>query len=76
MWRVACVTLRALAIGGGDLLRLGVPKGPAVGATLQTLLTQVINEETPNEPAALLTAAAEMNGLRLDIHGIMQRYTE
>ncbi len=71
-----CVTLRALAIGGGDLLRLGVPKGPAVGATLQKLLERVISEETPNERAALLAAAAEMNGLRLDIHGIMQEYNE
>lgn len=69
-----CLTLRALAIGGSELLRLGVPKGPAVGATLNALLSQVINEETPNERAALLAAAARLNGLTLDIHDIMQEY--
>ena len=48
-----CLTLRDLAINGHDLMELGL-SGKAVGNCLNTLLTRVLDEELPNEKAALL----------------------
>ncbi len=55
----ACLTLKELAIGGADLINLGFQPGKALGACLQGLLEQVIDETIPNERAALLAAAKE-----------------
>lgn len=52
-----CVTLKALAIRGDDLLRAGCPKGRTVGICLERLLEQVMAGEIPNEREALLDAA-------------------
>ncbi|MBQ3014179.1 MAG: HD domain-containing protein [Clostridia bacterium] len=55
----ACLSLRTLAVGGDDLMALGIPKGKAVGQMLQTLLDEVIEERLPNEKEALIGFAKE-----------------
>ena len=50
----ACFSLRDLAVSGDDLMALGIPKGPAVGQALRTLLDAVIDGAVPNEKNALL----------------------
>ena len=55
----ACLSLRTLAVGGDDLMALGIPKGKAVGQMLQTLLDEVIEERLPNEKEALIAFAKE-----------------
>lgn len=47
-------SVRGLAINGSDVIALGVPKGPEVGAALQTALDAVIDEQVCNEKEALL----------------------
>ena len=49
-----------LAIGGGDLLALGMAPGPAVGRLLRRLLEEVWDETLPNERETLLRRAAEI----------------
>ena len=49
-----CFSLKQLAVGGTDLLALGMPPGKEVGAALQLLLDAVIDERVPNEKSALL----------------------
>ena len=51
----ACVTVAQLAVNGRDLTALGI-KGPAVGRTLERLLTEVI-DGAPNDREALLSRA-------------------
>ena len=53
----ACFRLRDLAVGGDDLLALGIPAGPAVGQALQRLLECVIEGSCPNEKTALIKTA-------------------
>ena len=53
-----CFQIRDLAVGGNDLMALGL-KGRAIGQTLQTLLNLVIEEQVPNEREALLDAAKQ-----------------
>ena len=53
----ACLSLRTLAIGGDDLMALGIPKGKQIGELLHALLDDVIEERLPNEKNALLQAA-------------------
>ena len=48
-----CFSLRQLAVRGGDLTALGL-RGPAVGAALNELLEQVIDEKLPNDHGILL----------------------
>ena len=55
-----CFSLKALAVGGDDLIALGVPKGPGLGAALKTLLDMVIDGRLENDREALLDAAAKM----------------
>ncbi len=55
----SCLTLRDLAVNGHDLIAMGC-EGIAVGKCLNTLLLQVLDEELPNEKAALLAAAERM----------------
>ena len=54
----ACLTIQDLSINGRDLQALGFVAGPQLGACLQWLLAQVQDELLPNEPHALLDAAA------------------
>jgi tRNA nucleotidyltransferase (CCA-adding enzyme) len=51
----ACLTLQDLAVNGRDLMELGIT-GRAIGETLHSLLAQVIDEQLPNDRAALLAA--------------------
>lgn len=51
----SCLTLRDLAINGHDLMAMGL-SGNAIGQCLNDLLSKVIEEELPNEKAALLAA--------------------
>ena len=50
----ACCRVNQLAVNGRDLMALGVPPGPAVGRLLAAALDQVIEENIPNDRAALL----------------------
>ena len=52
-------TTEDLAIGGADLLELGMAPGPAIGKLLRELLEDVWDEKTPNEREALLRRARE-----------------
>ena len=49
-----CYTIRQLAVNGADLMQAGMPAGPAVGETLNTLLKEVMDGHLPNERDALL----------------------
>ncbi len=53
----ACLQIKDLKIGGKDLMALGIPAGPIIGKCLNHLLEQVLDDQLPNEPQALLTAA-------------------
>ena len=57
--KTGCYTMRQLAVNGADLMEAGIPAGPGVGATLQALLTAVMEGRLPNEREALLKAAIE-----------------
>lgn len=58
----ACLSLRQLAVGGDDMLALGL-SGPAVGEMLRALLDAVLDGELDNTRAALLAhARARMEG--------------
>ena len=54
----ACLSLKDLAVKGNDLMALGY-QGKEIGACLNALLEQVIEERLPNEKEALLAFAAE-----------------
>ncbi len=56
----SCLSVRDLAVGGRDLMALGVAPGPAMGRILAALTEEVMDEKLPNEPAALLRRAAEL----------------
>ncbi|NLL36904.1 MAG: HD domain-containing protein [Fretibacterium sp.] len=60
--RSECLSLKDLALKGGDLIALGVPPGPEIGRILKELLEQVLDEHLPNERDALLEAAAASLG--------------
>lgn len=53
-----CVTLKQLAVTGGDLMAAGIPKGKAVGLCLNALLDAVLDERLPNEKSVLLAETA------------------
>ena len=53
----ACMSLKQLAVTGGDLLAAGIPQGKTIGETLNRLLESVIDGDLPNEHDALLSAA-------------------
>lgn len=57
-----CVSVKALAISGAELLALGAEKGPRVGALLQSLLEDVMEERTENTRQALLDRAKTLLG--------------
>ena len=50
-------SLKALALRGGDVLALGIPRGPIVGCILDAALAEVIEGRLPNEHDALLEFA-------------------
>jgi len=59
----ACLCLRDLAVDGHDLMAMGFA-GRAVGACLDALLEQVLEENLPNERDALLTWIRESHILK------------
>ncbi len=56
----SCCTLAQLAIRGGDIVGLGVRQGKRVGEILDELLTEVIENDLPNEHGALLEKAKKI----------------
>lgn len=58
----SCFSLRDLAVGGDDILALGVPAGPQVGQLLRSLLEQVMEGRLENRREALLQAAIQRSG--------------
>jgi tRNA nucleotidyltransferase (CCA-adding enzyme) len=60
----AALSTRDLAIGGADLMKLGLKPGPIFGEILRTLLDEVIEDPTKNEPGVLLARAAEIAASR------------
>ena len=55
----AGLTVRDLAVSGGDLVRLGYAPGPGLGAALDSLLTGVISGGLQNRREVLLRYALE-----------------
>ena len=55
-----CLSLRQLALNGREILSLGVPEGPRVGALLTALLDGVLEGRLPNERDVLLAEARRM----------------
>lgn len=55
----ACVKIGDLAIGGKELMEVGI-KGPEVGRMLKALLDLVVSEETENTKEALINAAKKL----------------
>ena len=55
-----CVSLPQMELNGNDLIRLGVPQGPQIGAILRALLDAVLDGSVKNERGALEHAAREM----------------
>lgn len=60
----ACFRLGDLAVKGRDLIELGYPAGPALGAELNRLLELVIDGVCPNERGPLLEEAAKREKVR------------
>lgn len=56
-----CVSLKGLAVSGKDLIALGMKPGKEIGACLDRLLEQVIEEPGWNEKGKLLELASVMN---------------
>lgn len=52
-----CFQIKDLAINGRDVMTLGVESGPKVGAVLNHLLDEVLEENIENERETLLTEA-------------------
>ena len=53
----ACLSIKDLAVNGSDLITLGFAPGKTLGRCLHQLLEQVLDEQLPNDRAALLVAA-------------------
>jgi len=57
------VSVKMLKINGGDLMKdLNLTPGPKIGAILDVLLAEVIEEAEKNNQIQLLTRAKELNG--------------
>jgi len=61
-----CLTVGDMALGGSDLIAMGMKPGKAMGRLLGDLLEMVVNDSLPNEKAALAAQARLM----------MDEYTE
>ena len=56
------LSVRDLAVGGRDLMALGIPEGPQLGRILKELLEVVLDEPEKNETETLLKLAQEKIG--------------
>lgn len=54
-----CISLKDLAVKGGDLQELGIPKGVQIGQTLNALLLAVLEDPQKNNRETLLALARE-----------------
>ncbi len=54
-----CVSLKALAVGGKDLMEAGIERGPVLGETLNRLLEAVLKKPELNTRETLLKMAGE-----------------
>lgn len=57
-----CVDIAHLAVGGSDLVAVGIARGPAIGRTLTALLDAVIEDPACNEREILLALATQGTG--------------
>lgn len=55
-----CFKIKDLAIGGRDILALGIKSSPEIGKILDTLLDEVMEEATENTHDALMTRAKQL----------------
>ena len=54
-----CLSVKDLAINGGDIMKLGIPAGPKIGEILTYLLERVMDEPPLNTHEQLLALARE-----------------
>ncbi len=52
-----CISLGDLAVTGGDLMEIGIPKGPEIGMVLHMLLDEVLKVPSRNKKEVLLALA-------------------
>ena len=57
-----CVTLKQLAVRGGDLIAAGIAPGPEMGEILHQLLLEVLDEPERNRKDYLIRRAKELAG--------------
>lgn len=55
------LSVKDLAIGGKDLMDLGIARGPGIGAILKALLREVVDEPERNERETLLEEAEKLH---------------
>ena len=55
--RQECVSLKTLAVNGGDLIKLGINPGPEIGKILNALLAEVLEHPEKNQKEVLLEMA-------------------
>jgi tRNA nucleotidyltransferase (CCA-adding enzyme) len=60
----AALGVKDLAITGQDLMKLGLRPGPLFGEILRTLLDEVVDDPSKNEPEALAARAREIAAAR------------
>ena len=56
-----CCRVSQLAVNGRDLMAAGIPAGPGLRRTLETLLDAVVRGQLPNERQCLLDAAGQIS---------------
>ena len=49
-----CMSIRELAVSGDDLMEMGYPEGPMIGAILKDVLEKVMLEIVPNTPEDII----------------------
>lgn len=55
-----CFSINKLAIGGSELMEVGIKQGPEIGRILDVLLQLVMEEKLPNEKSSLMEKTAEI----------------
>ncbi len=55
-----CFSMKHMAIGGHDLMELGVPQGREIGRILKALLAQVVDGDLLNDREVLIERAKEL----------------
>ena len=58
-----CLSLKALAVTGDDLIASGIPRGKEIGRILNRLLDEVLKDPSANEKSLLLDRAAFLKNL-------------